>query len=101
LGQLNHPRTYCTAQGAVRPSTEACGRHDYRLQGRPDMTDGRYRLGPRAKREMVALLLDSKKARAVARDIGCSPTMSLGSQPVRTCSALETTATLRSGGQNH
>ncbi len=38
------------------------------------MTDGRCRFGPRAKREMVARLLAGEKARAVARDMGCSPT---------------------------
>ncbi len=38
------------------------------------MTDGRCRFGPRAKREMVARLLAGEKARAIARDMGCSPT---------------------------
>jgi hypothetical protein len=38
------------------------------------MTDGRCRFGPRLKREMVARLLAGEKARAVARDVGCSPT---------------------------
>ena len=38
------------------------------------MTDGRCRFGPRAKREMVARLLAGETARAVARDMGCSPT---------------------------
>lgn len=38
------------------------------------MTDGRCRLGPRAKREMVARLLAGEKARAIARSMGCSPT---------------------------
>lgn len=38
------------------------------------MTDGRCRFGPRAKREMVSRLLAGEKARAIARDMGCSPT---------------------------
>jgi transposase InsO family protein len=38
------------------------------------MTDGRCRFGPRAKREMVARLLAGEQARAIARDMGCSPT---------------------------
>src|SRR3954452_601010 len=38
------------------------------------MTDGRCRLGLRAKREMVAWLLAGEKARAIARGMGCSPT---------------------------
>jgi transposase InsO family protein len=37
------------------------------------MLDGRCRFGPRAKREMVARLLAGEKARAIARDMGCSP----------------------------
>ena len=38
------------------------------------MTDGGCRFGPRAKREMVARLLAGETARAIARDLGCSPT---------------------------
>ena len=38
------------------------------------MTDGRCRFGPRAKREMVSRVLAGEHARAVARDLGCSPT---------------------------
>jgi transposase InsO family protein len=38
------------------------------------MTDGRCKFGPRAKREMVARLLAGEKARAIARQMGCSPT---------------------------
>lgn len=38
------------------------------------MTDGRCRFGSRAKREMVTRLLAGEKARAIARDMGCSPT---------------------------
>ena len=38
------------------------------------MTDGRCRFGPRAKREMVLRVLAGEPARAVARDLGCSPT---------------------------
>lgn len=38
------------------------------------MTDARCRFGPRAKREMVSRLLAGEKARAIARDMGCSPT---------------------------
>src|SRR3954468_22316248 len=38
------------------------------------MTDGRCRFGPRAKREMVARLLAGETARAVARELRCSPT---------------------------
>ena len=38
------------------------------------MTDGRCRFGPRAKREVVSRLLAGGKARAVAREMGCSPT---------------------------
>src|SRR3954470_17289851 len=61
--------------GSVRPSAEACGRHDYRSpRGGPDMLDGRCRFGPRAKREMVARVLAGEHARAVARSLGCSPT---------------------------
>src|SRR5512147_217956 len=41
---------------------------------RPDMTDGRCRFGPRAKRETVARLVAGEKARAFARSMGCSPT---------------------------
>src|SRR5215218_1284660 len=43
-------------------------------EGGPDMTDGRCRFGPRAKREMVARLLAGEAARAIARELGCSPT---------------------------
>ena len=38
------------------------------------MMDGRCRFGPRAKREMIARLLAGERARAIARDMGCSPT---------------------------
>jgi transposase InsO family protein len=38
------------------------------------MTDGRCRFGPRAKKEMVTRLLAGEKARAIAREMGCSPT---------------------------
>jgi hypothetical protein len=38
------------------------------------MTDGRCKFGPRAKREMIARLLAGEKARAIARDMGSSPT---------------------------
>jgi transposase InsO family protein len=38
------------------------------------MTDGRCRFGPRAKREMVARLLAGEAARAIARELRCSPT---------------------------
>jgi hypothetical protein len=38
------------------------------------MTDGRCRFGPRAKREMVARVLAGEHARAIARDLACSPT---------------------------
>jgi transposase InsO family protein len=37
------------------------------------MTDGRCRFGPRAKREMVARLCAGETARAIARDLRCSP----------------------------
>jgi Homeodomain-like domain len=38
------------------------------------MLNGRCRFGPRAKREIVLRLLAGEKARAIARDMGCSPT---------------------------
>ena len=37
------------------------------------MTDGRCRFGPRAKQEMIARLCAGETARAIARDLRCSP----------------------------
>jgi hypothetical protein len=52
--KLNCSRSWWTAEGRRPASDEGCGLRRQTRRRRPDVTDGRCRFGPRAKREMVA-----------------------------------------------